>query len=161
MNTYEANRRPKLSVQIKLLRADAIAPTYGTIGAAGLDLRAMLDAGVTGINLLPGEQRLVGTGIALQFEQPGYASIILPRSGTGAKRGIVLGNLVPLIDEDYTGEIMLMLWNRTSEHRHVEHMERVAQLVIVPVMQADLRVVDQFDRDTARGAGSFGSTGKA
>ncbi|HEX8885957.1 MAG TPA: dUTP diphosphatase [Noviherbaspirillum sp.] len=144
--------------QIKLLHPDAIVPGYGTAGACAMDLRVMLPEPI--LILQPGEQELVGTGIALQFDAPGYGLMIMPRSSAG-KAGIVLGNIVALIDEDYTGEIMLLLWNRGNERRIVEHGERVAQLAIVPMLQADLRVVDEFERDTARGAGGFGSTGKA
>lgn len=147
------------NVQIKLMRPDAEEPTYGTAGAAGMDLRALLD--VPYLILPPGEQKMVGTGIALQCEDPGLAAMILPRSSTGGKMGIVLGNLVPLIDNDYTGEIKLILWNRTSRPRRIQHNERVAQLAIVPVMRAQITVVKEFDRTTARGDGGFGSTGKA
>lgn len=165
-DAFDNHRPQKLPGQIKLLHPDAVVPVYGTAGSFGMDLRAMLPAtGQTlapdaSLTLAPGEQFMVGTGIALQFDYPGFGLMILPRSSTG-KNGIVLGNLVPLIDEDYTAEIKLILWNRSAEPRTVEHKERVAQLVIVPMFQADLRVVDQFDRETERGAGGFGSTGKA
>jgi dUTP pyrophosphatase len=151
--------QPRIPVQMKLLHPEAVVPEYGSAGAAGMDLRALLDAPY--IILPAGEQKMVRTGIALQFNLPGYASLILPRSSTGGKLGVVLGNLVPLIDEDYTGEIRLILWNRTNRPRCIRHKERVAQLAIVPVERAEIRVVKEFDRDTARGAGGFGSTGAA
>ena len=130
-------------------------PTYATPGSAGLDLRACLDAPLT---LQPNAWQLVPTGIAVYLKDPGYAALILPRSGLGHKHGIVLGNLVGLIDSDYQGQIFVSTWNRGKQPFKIEPMERIAQLVIVPVLQATFNVVDQFDA-SARGAGGFGSTG--
>ena len=132
-------------------------PQYGTPGAAGLDLRACLDAPLT---LAPGESRLVSSGIAIHIGDPGYAAIVLPRSGLGAKNGIVLGNLVGLIDSDYQGPLMVSLWNRGAAAFTVQPMDRVAQLVVVPVQQVEFSVVEEF-QSSSRGAGGFGSTGKS
>jgi dUTP pyrophosphatase len=131
-------------------------PTYATKGAAGLDLRACIPTAQT---LEPGKTVLIPTGIAIYLRDPGYAALILPRSGLGHKHGIVLGNLVGLIDSDYQGELMVSTWNRGPTTFVIEPMERIAQLVIVPVVQANFTQVDQFDA-TARGAGGFGSTGQ-
>ena len=131
-------------------------PRYATPGSAGLDLRAALDAPIT---LTPGGTTLVPTGIAIHLADPGLAAMILPRSGLGHKHGIVLGNLVGLIDSDYQGQIFVSVWNRGSAAFVIQPMDRIAQLVVVPVVQAAFRVVDAFDR-SARGAGGFGSTGK-
>ncbi|TVO59544.1 dUTP diphosphatase [Denitromonas ohlonensis] len=130
-------------------------PAYATPGAAGLDLRACLDAP---LNLLPGDTVLVPTGMAIHLDDPGLAAMILPRSGLGHKHGIVLGNLVGLIDSDYQGQIFVSVWNRGKVAFKIEPMERIAQLVVVPVVQATFNVVDQFEAST-RGAGGFGSTG--
>ncbi len=130
-------------------------PAYATPGAAGLDLRACIDAP---LNLLPGDTVLVPTGMAIHLDDPGLAAMILPRSGLGHKHGIVLGNLVGLIDSDYQGQIFVSAWNRGKSAFKIEPMERIAQLVVVPVVQASFNVVDQFDAST-RGAGGFGSTG--
>ena len=132
-------------------------PAYATPGSAGLDLRACLDAPLV---LRPGEAQLVPTGLAIHLADPGFAAIILPRSGLGHKHGIVLGNLVGLIDSDYQGPLMVSAWNRASEPFTIEPFERIAQLVVVPVVQAEFRVVDSFDL-SGRGAGGFGSTGRA
>ena len=132
-------------------------PAYATTGSAGLDLRAMLDEPLT---LNPGETRLIKTGLAIHLADPGYAALILPRSGLGHKHGIVLGNLVGLIDSDYQGELMVSTWNRGQEAFTIEPMERIAQLVIVPVVQMQMNIVDDFEASD-RGAGGFGSTGKA
>ena len=132
-------------------------PAYATPGSAGLDLRALLDEPVV---IQPGETVLVHTGLAIHVADPGYAALILPRSGLGHKKGIVLGNLVGLIDSDYQGELMISTWNRGSEPFTLEPFERLAQLVIVPVVQAEFNVVDQFDA-SSRGEGGFGSTGRA
>ena len=134
--------------------ADAL-PRYATPGSAGLDLRACLDAPLV---LAPGQAELIATGIALHIGDPGLAAIILPRSGLGHKQGIVLGNLVGLIDSDYQGPLMVSCWNRGTQAFTVQPMERIAQLVIVPVVQAQFRRVDAFEA-SARGAGGFGSTG--
>jgi dUTP pyrophosphatase len=131
-------------------------PGYATAGAAGLDLRACVDAPLT---IEPGATHLVRTGIAIHLADPGYAALILPRSGLGHKHGIVLGNLVGLIDSDYQGELMVSTWNRGQTAFLLSPLERLAQLVIVPVVQASFQVVGAFDT-SERGAGGFGSTGK-
>lgn len=130
-------------------------PTYATEGSAGLDLRAMLDAPLI---LEPGQTHLLPTGLAIHIADPGLAAMILPRSGLGHKHGIVLGNLVGLIDSDYQGELIVSVWNRGHASFTIEPGERIAQLVLVPVVQARLEVVDAFD-DSQRGAGGFGHTG--
>lgn len=130
-------------------------PTYATEGSAGLDLRAMLDAPLI---LEPGQTHLLPTGLAIHIADPGLAAMILPRSGLGHKHGIVLGNLVGLIDSDYQGELMVSVWNRGHASFTIEPGERIAQLVLVPVVQARLEMVDAFD-DSQRGAGGFGHTG--
>jgi dUTP pyrophosphatase len=131
-------------------------PAYATAGSAGLDLRACIDAPIV---LVPGAAELVPTGIAIHIGDPGHAAMLLPRSGLGHKHGIVLGNLVGLIDSDYQGPLMVSCWNRGSAAFTIEPLERIAQLVIVPVVQAEFRVVDSFDA-SARGSGGFGSTGR-
>jgi dUTP pyrophosphatase len=131
-------------------------PGYATAGAAGLDLRACVDAPLT---IEPGATHLVRTGIAIHLADPGYAALILPRSGLGHKHGIVLGNLVGLIDSDYQGPLMVSCWNRGREPFTLQPLDRLAQLVIVPVAQAAFRVVESFDA-SARAAGGFGSTGR-
>ena len=132
-------------------------PAYATSGSAGLDLRACLTEALV---LEPGQTSLIPTGLAIHIGDPGLAAMILPRSGLGHKHGIVLGNLVGLIDSDYQGPLMVSCWNRGSSAFTVQPLERIAQLVIVPVVQARFRVVDDFDAST-RGAGGFGSTGRA
>lgn len=146
-----------MKVDLKILDARIAEriPQYATAGSAGLDLRALLDEPVT---IAPGETILVHTGIAIHVADPGYAALILPRSGLGHKKGIVLGNLVGLIDSDYQGELMISTWNRGNAPFVLEPFERLAQLVIVPVVQAHFNVVDDFEA-SARGAGGFGSTG--
>jgi dUTP pyrophosphatase len=147
-----------IDVEIKLLdprMADQL-PAYATPGSAGLDLRACLDAPLV---LSPGATTLVPTGLALHLGNPGFAAVLLPRSGLGHRHGIVLGNLVGLIDSDYQGPLMVSLWNRGTEPFTIAPMDRIAQLVIVPVLQARFRVVDGFEAST-RGAGGFGSTGR-
>ncbi len=131
-------------------------PAYATPGSAGLDLRACLDAPLV---LAPGQAQLIPTGIAIHIGDPGLAAMILPRSGLGHKHGIVLGNLVGLIDSDYQGPLMVSCWNRGSADFTIQPKERIAQLVIVPVVQAAFRRVDDFGA-SERGAGGFGSTGK-
>lgn len=131
-------------------------PAYATPGSAGLDLRACLDAAVT---LEPGQTFLVPTGLAIHIADPGLAAVILPRSGLGHKHGVVLGNLVGLIDSDYQGQLMVSVWNRSQTAFVIQPMERIAQLVIVPVVQAQFRVVEEFGASD-RGEGGFGSTGK-
>lgn len=147
----------KVDVKILDFRVKEKMPAYATTGSAGLDLRAMLDEPLT---LNPGETRLIKTGLAIHLADPGYAALILPRSGLGHKHGIVLGNLVGLIDSDYQGELMVSTWNRGQEAFTIEPMERIAQLVIVPVVQMRMNIVDDFEASD-RGAGGFGSTGKA
>ncbi len=131
-------------------------PHYATEGSAGLDLRACLDQPLV---LEPGATQLVATGLAIHIADPAYAAMILPRSGLGHKHGIVLGNLVGLIDSDYQGPLMVSVWNRGQRNFVLEPMERLAQLIVVPVQQVQFHVVDEFD-DSARGAGGFGSTGR-
>ena len=130
-------------------------PAYATAGSAGLDLRACIDAPIV---LEPGQAALIPTGLAIHIGDPGLAAMLLPRSGLGHKHGIVLGNLVGLIDSDYQGPLMVSCWNRGAALYTVQPLERIAQMVIVPVVQAQFRRVDTFD-ESARGAGGFGSTG--
>ncbi|MHB1093289.1 dUTP diphosphatase [Thiobacillus sp.] len=131
-------------------------PHYATTGSAGLDLRACIEGPII---LVPGETRLIPTGMAIHLADPGYAALILPRSGLGHKHGIVLGNLVGLIDSDYQGQLMVSAWNRSQQAFELTPMERLAQLVIVPVMQAKFNIVEEF-ADSQRGEGGFGSTGR-
>ena len=147
-----------MKIDIKILneRMRDQLPHYATPGSAGLDLRACIE---TPITLEPGETKLVPTGLAIHLDDPGYAALILPRSGLGHKHGIVLGNLVGLIDSDYQGELMISTWNRGHTTFTLNPMERLAQLVIVPVVQAQFNIVDDFEQ-SERGAGGFGSTGK-
>jgi len=147
----------KLDVKILDPRIREMLPQYGTPGAAGLDLRACLEAPLT---LAPGDSKLVSSGISIHIGDPGYAAIVLPRSGLGAKNGIVLGNLVGLIDSDYQGPLMVSLWNRGGAAFTVQPMDRIAQLVVIPVQQVEFNVVDDFQA-SSRGAGGFGSTGKS
>lgn len=146
----------KMDVKILDARLRDALPAYATPGSAGLDLRACIDAP---IQLQPGETRLIPTGLAIHLADPGYAAMILPRSGLGHKHGIVLGNLVGLIDSDYQGQLMVSAWNRSQSAFELTPMERLAQLVIVPVVQAQFNVVDAFE-SSERGAGGFGSTGR-
>ena len=147
-----------LQVELKILddRLKESMPAYATTGSAGLDLRACLEAAIT---IQPGETTLIPTGMAIHLANPAYAAMILPRSGLGHKHGIVLGNLVGLIDSDYQGQLFVSCWNRSTEAFVMNPMERMAQLVIVPVVQANFTVVDEFDA-SERGEGGFGSTGK-
>ena len=148
-----------MNVDIKILDPRMVdqLPTYATPGSAGLDLRACIDAPLT---LEANAWRLVPTGIAIWLRDPGYAALILPRSGLGHKHGIVLGNLVGLIDSDYQGQLMVSCWNRSDTEFTLQPMERLAQLVIVPVAQAQFNVVAEFP-PTQRGEGGYGSTGKS
>ena len=146
----------KVDVRILDPRMQDQLPAYATPGSAGLDLRACLDAPIT---LEPNGWQLVGTGIAIHLADPGFAALILPRSGLGHKHGIVLGNLVGLIDSDYQGQLMVSAWNRSDTSFTLQPMERLAQLVIVPVVQAQFNVVSEFAR-SERGEGGYGSTGK-
>ena len=146
------------NIDVKILDArlrDQL-PTYATAGSAGLDLRACIDAP---IQLKPGQTELIPSGIAIHLAEPGLAAMVLPRSGLGHKHGIVLGNLVGLIDSDYQGQIFISVWNRGSLPFSLNPMERIAQLVVVPVVQVGFNVVDAFE-DSARGGSGFGSTGK-
>jgi dUTP pyrophosphatase len=136
--------------------ADSL-PSYATPGSAGLDLRACLDAP---LQLSPGQAALIPTGLAIHIGDPAFAAMILPRSGLGHKHGIVLGNLVGLIDSDYQGPLMVSCWNRGGEIFTIQPLERIAQMVIVPIVQAAFRRVDEFEASN-RGAGGFGSTGKS
>ena len=146
----------KLDVKILDPRLRDQLPHYATTGSAGLDLRACIDQPIT---LAPGQTELVPTGIAIHLDDPGLAAVILPRSGLGHKHGIVLGNLVGLIDSDYQGQIFVSTWNRGNAPFVLNPMERLAQLVVVPVVQVALNVVEDFEQ-SSRGAGGFGSTGK-
>ena len=146
------------NIDLKILdaRMRDFLPAYATGGSAGLDLRACIDAPLT---LEPGQTALVPTGLAIHIGDPGYAAMILPRSGLGHKNGIVLGNLVGLIDSDYQGQLMVSTWNRGQAAFTLQRMDRLAQLVVVPVVQVGFNVVDEF-ATSDRGAGGFGSTGK-
>lgn len=149
----------KKTIALKVLdprMADAL-PAYATAGSAGLDLRACLDSA---IDLAPGETVLVPTGLAIHIGDPGYAAMLLPRSGLGHKHGVVLGNLVGLIDADYQGQLQVSVWNRGSSVFRIEPMERIAQMIIVPVVQAQFEIVESFEQ-SQRGEGGFGSTGRA
>jgi dUTP pyrophosphatase len=148
-----------MNIDIKILdnRLNTQMPAYATPGSAGLDLRACLTEPLT---LAPNAWQLVPTGMAMYLRDPNYAALILPRSGLGHKHGIVLGNLVGLIDSDYQGQLMVSAWNRSDTAFTIEPMERLAQLVIVPVVQATFTVVDEFAAASERGEGGYGSTGK-
>ncbi|MEN9761076.1 MAG: hypothetical protein RI906_902 [Pseudomonadota bacterium] len=148
----------KLDVRILDERIRGTLPAYATAGSAGLDLRACLDAPLV---LAPGSASLISTGMAIHIGDPGLAAMILPRSGLGVKHGIVLGNLVGLIDSDYQGPLMVSCWNRGQAAFTIEPMERIAQMVIVPVVQARLNIVDSFEQSSNRGEGGFGSTGRS
>lgn len=145
----------KIDIRILDRRLRAQMPAYATPGSAGLDLRACIDAPLT---LAPGAWQLVPTGMAMHLADPGYAALILPRSGLGHKHGIVMGNLVGLIDSDYQGQLMVSAWNRSATPFTIEPMERIAQMVIVPVVQATFNVVEAFAA-SQRGEGGYGSTG--
>ena len=149
-----------MQIDVKILdsRLNDNLPAYATPGSAGLDLRACLDAPLT---LEPNAWKLVPTGMAIYLEDPGFAALILPRSGLGHKHGIVLGNLVGLIDSDYQGQLMVSAWNRSSTAFTIQPMERIAQLVVVPVVQAQFKIVQEFPSASQRGEGGYGSTGKA
>lgn len=145
-----------ISVKILDPRMRELLPAYATPGSAGLDLRAALDAPLT---LQPGATALIPTGLAIHLADPGYCAMILPRSGLGHKHGIVLGNLVGLIDSDYQGQLMVSTWNRGQNEFTLHPLDRLAQMVIVPVLQASFQVVEEF-ADSERGSGGFGSTGQ-
>lgn len=146
------------TIDVKILdpRMQELLPAYATLGSAGLDLRACIDAPLV---IEPGQTVLVPTGLAIHVADPGYAAMILPRSGLGHKNGIVLGNLVGLIDSDYQGQLMVSTWNRGNASFTLQPLDRLAQLVIVPVLQVGFNVVEEF-ASSERGAGGFGSTGK-
>ncbi len=146
----------KLQVRILDPRIRGQLPHYGSPGAAGMDLRACVDAPLT---LEAGDSQLVPSGIAIHIGDPGYAAVVLPRSGLGAKHGIVLGNLVGLIDSDYQGQLLVSVWNRGKSAFTIQPLERIAQLVVVPVAQVELEVVEEFEA-SRRGEGGFGSTGR-
>jgi dUTP pyrophosphatase len=146
----------KLQVRVLDERIRGMLPHYATAGAAGLDLRACIDAPLA---LAPGDSQLVSAGIAIHLGDPRYAAIILPRSGLGSKSGIVLGNLVGLIDSDYQGPLTISVWNRGKQAFTIQPLDRIAQLVVVPVMQVEFEVVEEFSA-SARGVGGFGSTGR-
>ena len=147
----------RIEVKVMDARMADQLPAYATQGSAGLDLRACIDAPLT---LAPNAWQLVPTGLAIHLADPGYAAMILPRSGLGHKHGIVLGNLVGLIDSDYQGQLMVSAWNRSDVAFTIEPMERIAQMVIVPVVQAELSIVEDFAQTSERGAGGYGSTGR-
>jgi dUTP pyrophosphatase len=149
----------KLQVKIldRRIGSDFPLPQHATPGSAGVDLRACVDGP---LELRPGDTQLIPTGIAIHLEDPGYAALVLPRSGLGHKHGIVLGNLVGLIDSDYQGQVMVSCWNRGQSTFTIQPGERIAQLVVVPVAQVDFEVVDEFVA-TERGAGGFGSSGRS
>jgi dUTP pyrophosphatase len=153
------HQRPSLQVKILDARIGSVFPLphYATPGSAGLDLRACLDAP---LQLEPGQTQLIPTGIAIHVDDPGLAAVLLPRSGLGHKHGIVLGNLVGLIDSDYQGQVMVSCWNRGNATFTVEPGERIAQMVIVPVVQVQFEVVEEFTA-SHRGAGGFGSSGRS
>lgn len=148
-----------MQIQVKVLdeRLQTALPSYATAGSAGLDLRACIDAP---LELAPGACELIATGLAAYIADPAYAGLILPRSGLGHKHGIVLGNLVGLIDSDYQGELKVSAWNRSAAPYTLQPLERLAQLIIVPVVQAQWQVVADFADASARSAGGFGSTGR-
>jgi dUTP pyrophosphatase len=152
-----AGRRSlKIRILDRRIGTEFPLPAYATAGSAGLDLRACLDAP---LDLEPGRAELIPTGMAIHLQDPGLAAVILPRSGLGHKHGVVLGNLVGLIDSDYQGQLMVSCWNRGREPFVIRPGERIAQLVVVPVVQVALEVVDSFE-DSARGAGGFGHSGR-
>ena len=156
--THRSTEAPTIQLRILDPRlGDSLPlPAYATDGSAGMDLRACLDAPLT---LAPGQAELVPTGIAIHIADPGLAAMLLPRSGLGHKHGVVLGNLVGLIDSDYQGQLMVSLWNRGREPFTVQPGERIAQMVIVPVVRARFEMVESFE-ESARGAGGFGHTGR-
>jgi len=153
---HNARRPLKVRILDARIGKEFPLPAYATPGSAGLDLRACLD---TPLILAPGRAEMVPTGLAIYVEDPGLAAVILPRSGLGHKHGIVLGNLVGLIDSDYQGQLMVSVWNRGGEPFTIQPGERIAQLIVVPVVQVDLQVVEDFTT-TARGAGGFGHSGR-
>ncbi|MCS5559100.1 MAG: dUTP diphosphatase [Oceanospirillaceae bacterium] len=151
-------QRPQIAVKIldPRLGQDMPLPTYATQGSAGMDLRACIDAP---ISLKPGQTELIATGMAIHIEDPSLCAMLLPRSGLGHKHGVVLGNLVGLIDSDYQGQLMVSCWNRGATTFVIEPAERIAQMILVPVVQADLTIVEDFDA-SVRGTGGFGHSGR-
>ena len=147
------------AIDLKVLdsRMNDYLPRYATQGSAGLDLHACIDVPIT---LEPGQTEMITTGLAIHIADPGLAAVILPRSGLGSKHGIVLGNLVGLIDSDYQGQLLVAAWNRSQKTYTLQPFERLAQLVIMPVVQAQFNIVKEFDETTERGAGGYGSTGR-
>ena len=145
-----------MEIELKVLNHKTPTPCYATSGSAGVDLHAAI---VSELTIMPNQTAMIGSGIAININQPNYAAVVLPRSGLGAKHGIVLGNLTGLIDSDYQGEIKLAIWNRSGESFTVKPMERLAQMIIVPVVQVNFKKVEIFSQKTERGSGGFGSTG--
>lgn len=156
MSADKTMKKKTMDIRILDERIRAQLPAYATAGSAGLDLRACVDEPVT---LRPGDSALIPSGLAIHLDDPGLAAIVIPRSGLGHKHGIVLGNLVGLIDSDYQGQVFVSCWNRGRDTFVVNPLERIAQLVVVPVVQVELNVVESFG-ESSRGAGGFGSTGK-
>ena len=160
MNPVLIEKGPRRPLKVRILDArigkEFPLPAYATAGSAGMDLRACLD---TALTLAPGRAELLPTGLAIHVDDPGLAAVILPRSGLGHKHGIVLGNLVGLIDSDYQGQLMVSVWNRGSEPFTIQPGDRIAQLVVVPVVQVELQVVEDFTA-SSRGAGGFGHSGR-
>lgn len=146
-------------IDLKILdqRMNDYLPAYATTGSAGLDLHACIDVPMV---IEPGQTQMITTGLAIHINNPGLAALILPRSGLGSKHGIVLGNLVGLIDSDYQGQLMVAAWNRSQKSYTLQPFERLAQLVLVPVVQAQFNIVEEFNEETLRGTGGYGSTGK-
>jgi dUTP pyrophosphatase len=156
MSQYSKTQKTEVRILDSRIGKEIPLPTYATTGSAGMDLRACLDEA---ISISPGETILIPTGISIYIQDPGLAATILPRSGLGHKHGIVLGNLVGLIDSDYQGPLMVSLWNRGNEPFDIQVGDRIAQLVIVPIVQTEFEIVDEFTA-TDRGEGGFGHTGK-
>lgn len=157
MSQYSKTQKTEVKILDSRIGKEIPLPTYATAGSAGMDLRACMEASIT---ISPAETVLIPTGISIYIEDPGLAATILPRSGLGHKHGIVLGNLVGLIDSDYQGPLMVSLWNRGNESFNIDVGDRIAQLVIVPIVQTEFKIVDEFTA-TDRGEGGFGHTGKA
>ena len=157
MSQYSKTQKTEVRILDSRIGKEIPLPTYATAGSAGMDLRACVDASIT---ISPGETVLIPTGISMYIQDPGLAATILPRSSLGHKHGIVLGNLVGLIDSDYQGPLMVSLWNRGNESFDVNIGDRIAQLVIVPIVQTEFEIVEEFTA-TDRGEGGFGHTGKA
>ncbi len=156
MSQYSKTQKTEVRILDSRIGKEIPLPTYATTGSAGMDLRACLDEAIT---ISPGETVLIPTGLSIYIQDPGLAATILPRSGLGHKHGIVLGNLVGLIDSDYQGPLMVSLWNRGNETFNVNVGDRIAQLVIIPIVQTEFEIVDEFTA-TDRGEGGFGHTGK-